>query len=290
MKDKTSRARLYGWRVLLLLALGALIFGYFGFPPIDTVHAQDGGSTADATPTPVPDTTAPTLSSTSLNYEGEQLTLTFSENMQLHSTLAWLVRTLDVDRFMFFRAVFDVTIDDRQVVPVWGTIRDNTITLIVHSAAQGESVTVSYDNIFAQDAPGLFQDLSGNHLGTFSSQSVTNGSTQEAYEVPGPVMAFSETDLTINEGGSATYTVSLSSAPAHETTVSVEARPSAPATVSPPTLTFTTTNWSTPQTVTVSALEDNDTINYWARMAHIARATDFLRLGVGPRVLIVDND
>lgn len=68
--------------------------------------------------------------------------------------------------------------------------------------------------------------------------------------------------LTINEGSSGAFTVRLAAAPSANVTVNV-ARSSGDSdvTASPTTLTFTPTNWSTPQTVTVSAAQDADSTN-----------------------------
>lgn len=72
----------------------------------------------------------------------------------------------------------------------------------------------------------------------------------------------STTSLTVNEGSTATFTVRLAAAPSSNVTVNV-ARSSGDTdvTASPATLTFTPTNWSTPQTVTVSAAHDADSTN-----------------------------
>jgi glucose/arabinose dehydrogenase len=75
-------------------------------------------------------------------------------------------------------------------------------------------------------------------------------------------IVLSSTSLTVNEGSSGTLTVRLAAAPAATVTVGV-ARSSGNASVSPSpaSLSFTTSNWSTPQTVTVSAVNDADTFD-----------------------------
>jgi glucose/arabinose dehydrogenase len=72
----------------------------------------------------------------------------------------------------------------------------------------------------------------------------------------------SPTSLTVDEGSTATFTVRLAAAPSSNVTVNV-ARSSGDSdvTVNPATLTFTPSNWSTPQTVTVSAAQDADSTN-----------------------------
>ncbi len=80
----------------------------------------------------------------------------------------------------------------------------------------------------------------------------------------------SETDLMVSEGGSASYTVVLDTQPTNDVTITV-----APSsgddknlTASPDTLTFTNSDWSMQQTVTVLAAEDADSENGTAQFTH----------------------
>ena len=63
-------------------------------------------------------------------------------------------------------------------------------------------------------------------------------------------VSVSETTLTVAEGGNATYTVKLDAQPASDVVITVSSD-NTDVTVSPATLTFTPSNWSTAQTVTV---------------------------------------
>ena len=71
-------------------------------------------------------------------------------------------------------------------------------------------------------------------------------------------LTVSPAELTIVEGGGATYTVVRTTQPRGNVTVAVGGA-SGDVTVSPTTLTFTMNNWETPQTVTVHAASDDDT-------------------------------
>lgn len=75
--------------------------------------------------------------------------------------------------------------------------------------------------------------------------------------------------LTVTEAGSNTFSVRLSRAPAATVTVGVaRSAGSSDITVgSSATLTFTTANWATPQTVTINAAADGDTTNDTATIA-----------------------
>ena len=75
-------------------------------------------------------------------------------------------------------------------------------------------------------------------------------------------MRFSEQTLLLTEGGSAFYTAQLNSVPGSNVVITptlsaAATTPNVPVTLAPATLTFTTTNWNTPQTVSLTAGENN---------------------------------
>ena len=77
--------------------------------------------------------------------------------------------------------------------------------------------------------------------------------------------------VALTEGGTGTYTVTLESPPTGNVTVTVTSDHTAAVTRSPNTLTFTTTTWSTPQTVTLTAVADNtDTVDEVALVTNVA--------------------
>ena len=84
-------------------------------------------------------------------------------------------------------------------------------------------------------------------------------------DTPGVVVA--PTTLTIDEGGSATYTVALATRPAGDVTVTPAAGADPAVGVSEP-LTFTPANWDVAQTVIVTAGEDDDAEDEQTRVTH----------------------
>ena len=68
------------------------------------------------------------------------------------------------------------------------------------------------------------------------------------------------TELTVDEGGSANYTVVLTSEPTADVTIAIQVPDSVDITADQTELTFTANNWNTPQTVTVSAAQDADAV------------------------------
>lgn len=82
------------------------------------------------------------------------------------------------------------------------------------------------------------------------------GSTGDTY---GNIVV-SKSAATINEGGTDTFTVKLDKAPTNSQTVSISSNNS-DVTLSTNSLTFNSSNYSTPQTVTINVAEDSDTVN-----------------------------
>ena len=96
-------------------------------------------------------------------------------------------------------------------------------------------------------------------------------------------------ELTVPEGGTATYEVKLTSQPTADVTVTVTA--SGDATVDPGTLSFTTEDWSTAQTVTVTGSEDADSATGEASIAHVANGGDYVEVaGDTVSVTVTDDD
>ena len=90
-----------------------------------------------------------------------------------------------------------------------------------------------------------------------------NGLEDEAVEVTvidddEPALLVSPTYVTVDENGSETFDMSLTTLPSGSVTVSLMVADSAVATVTPATLTFTTSDWNTVQSVTVTGTDDPD--------------------------------
>ena len=101
--------------------------------------------------------------------------------------------------------------------------------------------------------------------GTYITATVTlDGSTSEfspcVQRTALPRLALSEDAIEVEEDGTTTttYTVRLSSRPSHDATVDLTIQGDEAVTVSPTPLTFTTSNWDNTQTVTVTAVSDDD--------------------------------
>ena len=101
----------------------------------------------------------------------------------------------------------------------------------------------------------------------------------------------SPTSLPINEGGSGTYTVKLDTQPRSDVTVTINAPTNTDVTTDPASLTFSTSNWETPQTVTVRAAEDNDSSQDTATVTHTLTGGDYVGFAASSvAVTVTDND
>ena len=95
------------------------------------------------------------------------------------------------------------------------------------------------------------------------------------------------TSVTVAEGATTTYTAVLSLQPGAEVLVAIS-DDNPDVTALPAILTFTTTDWDTPQTVTVSARDDVDVANDTATLTHSASDSNYAAATLA--VTVTDDD
>ena len=217
------------------------------------------------------DAVSPEFASAQVSSDGTQVAVTFDESIRSPAIL----RAFGLQTSLLQSLALDVWVDGELPVRSDATVSGDTVTLTMsETIGQGQTVTVSYDNLFTNSEP-IFSDLHGNHLVAFTKQSATNHSTVADANRPGGGLALSRTDLIIKEGDTGTYTVVLTSQPSNDVTVSVDDHPAGRATVSPTSLTFTADNWNTPQTVTITSTEDSNYIDRWLILRHTATGDNY---------------
>ena len=124
--------------------------------------------------------------------------------------------------------------------------------------------------------------------GTTATVSITDDDTAG--------VTVSETALSIDEGGSDTYTVKLDSEPTADVTVAIAGHAGTDISLSGGTLTddsltFTSDNWDTAQTVTVTAASDNDAASDTAViLTHTANGGGYVDVQETVTVTIVEKD
>ena len=98
---------------------------------------------------------------------------------------------------------------------------------------------------------------------------------------------------TTEAGGTVTFTVRLNSQPTGNVTIPVSSSDTTEGTVSPASLTFTSANWNTAQTVTVTGVNDNvdDGDIAYTAVIGAASSTDALYNGINPAdVALINTD
>ncbi len=164
-----------------------------------------------------------------------------------------------------------------------------TFTSQTWSTEQTVTVTAADDADAVVEAPvTIGHRASGGGYGSVSVDAVTVriGETDTAG------VLVSAAALTVTEGAKDTYTVKLTSAPTADVLIAVTPPTGGEVTVNPTALTFTPTTWSTAQTVTLTATEDQDaTMDSAVMIAHSASGGGYDSVSVaGVRVTITEND
>jgi uncharacterized protein (DUF1800 family) len=188
-------------------------------------------------------------------------------------------------------------------VPVGGTlVYGSTVTLTFTPAnwMTHQTVTIrAIDDALVES----FIHYSGEVTHTSSSTDTTFNNVSPLYKVV-PLITDNEfpavriipsggSTLITETGTSDTYNIVLSQAPTADVTVSIT--PDAQSTVSSPSVTFTSGNWSVPQTITISAVNDGTTEgNHTSTITHgNAVSADLAFSGLPVPVItasITDND
>ena len=125
---------------------------------------------------------------------------------------------------------------------------------------------------------------------------VTAGSPAETVvsitDDDGAGVSVDPTSLPIDEGSAGTYTVVLGSQPTDEVTITPNSD-NGDVTMNPASLTFSTTDWSEAQTVTVTAAQDSDAVDERATITHVAASSDSSYSGASVSnvsVAVTDDD
>jgi hypothetical protein len=154
----------------------------------------------------------------------------------------------------------DVTIALSSSDPTQGTVSTPSLTFTPADWNTPQTVTVTgVDDGFAHadvsytiiTAPAVSQDSAYRGLDP-ADVSVTNVDMHQAGITVSPTSGLTTTEA----GGQATFTVQLNTQPTGDVTIPVSSSNTAEGTVNVSSLTFTPGNWNTPQTVTVTGVDD----------------------------------
>ena len=218
----------------------------------------------------------PVLLSARTSADGQEVTLTFSENVHVRPDVRTLSSFSGVALSSYPRVLIDIFVDGHRAYTHGPTFSGAEMVIKMDTFIRsGQRVTVSHDDVFARDLPGILVDDDGNALMHFDEQAVSNRSTlsQDEHELLPVLSAYS---LTVAEGETVSYSVVLDSLPEEDVVVNLSISPSGHLTASAQELTFTPENWDSPQTVTLTAGTDDDDLNFWQEILHTSDSDGFI--------------
>ena len=152
------------------------------------------------------------------------------------------------------------------------TVSSSPLTFSTSNWATAQTVTVSADedDDSTRDTATVTHTVAGGDYDSFAASSVSVTVTDN--DTPGGTVT--PLLLTVGEGGTGRYTVVLTTLPTGNVTVAISSN-NTDVTASSSTLTFTTANWNSAQTVTVSAGQDDDATNDMATLTHNPSGADY---------------
>ena len=208
--------------------------------------------------------------------DGQEVILTFSENVHVRPDVRTLSSFTGVALSSYPRVLIDIFVDGHRAYTHAPAMSGAEMVIKMDTFIRpGQRVTVSHDDVFARDLPGILVDDDGNALMHFDERVVSNRSTLSE-EAQGLLPVLSAYSLTIAEGETGSYSVVLASQPDGDVAVDLSISPSGHLTASAEKLTFTPENWDSPQTVTLTAGTDDDDLNSWQEILHTSDAEGFV--------------
>ena len=173
-----------------------------------------------------------------------------------------------------------------------GSLTNGSLTFTTGNWNQAQSVTVSLgqdDDAIDDDAVTLTHTASGGGYASMAPVGLPVTLTDD--DRPRIVVPPA---VSVAEGASATYDVSLAVQPSANVTVTIGGHPGSDVTVNNSaaavSLTFTTSDWTSAQSVTVTGGDDDDVTNDTVVLTHTAAAGDYAGLTAQATVTVVDDD
>ena len=172
------------------------------------------------------------------------------------------------------------------------TVNPTSLTFSSVTWNTAQTVTVTAD----QDDDGADDTLTVGHAVDSSSAAEYVGATLDGLPVTveddeSLGITLSPTTLTVNEGSTADYTVKLSVQPTADVTINITG--GGDVTVNPTPLTFSSVTWNTAQTVTVTAVQDDDGADDTLTVGHAVAtgsAPEYVGASLDGLPVTVDDD
>ncbi len=170
------------------------------------------------------------------------------------------------------------------------TLSNSTITIPSGSTTGSVTFTVANDAIAEGTETAtltISNPSAGITLGATTSQDIAIADDDTAGITVTPTSGLTTTEA----GAAATFTVALNSQPTVDANIPLSSSDTTEGTVAPNSLTFTNANWNTPQTVTVTGIDDNivDGNVAYSIVTGVATSTDPNYSGVDASDVSVTN-
>ena len=167
------------------------------------------------------------------------------------------------------------------------SLNNSTLTFDTNTwnSPQTVRVTAGTDMDGINDSETLTHTASGGGYGSVSKNLPVTVTDKDA-----PNLLLSDGSLTIDEGDNRTYTVRLATLPTGNVTVTIDGTSGTDLDLDKTTLTFTTNTWNSPQTVRVTAGQDDDGAEDTATLTHRASSGGYAGVSKGLLVTVTDND
>jgi len=154
----------------------------------------------------------------------------------------------------------DVTIGLSSSNTAEGTINKTSLIFTTSNWSTAQTVTVTGVDDVIDDGDITYTIVTaaatGGDYGTASVDAANVTVTNTDDDTRGITVTPTSGLVTTEAGGTATFTVKLNTQPTASVTIGLSSSNTAEGTVAPTSLTFTTANWATAQTVTVTGIND----------------------------------
>jgi hypothetical protein len=191
----------------------------------------------------------------------------------------------------------DVTIDLSSNDTSEGTINPASITFTSTDWASPQLITITGvdDAVPDGNQPYSIMTNAASSLDTgFDGLDPDNVSLTNIDDDSAAVTVTPDSGLiTTEQGGEANFTVELNSAPTSDVTITLSSSNTSEGTISPSSITFTSTNWSSQQTITITGADDalQDGNQLYSIVLDPATSADFNYNGLDPiDVTVTNND
>ena len=171
------------------------------------------------------------------------------------------------------------------------SLSSDMLTFTTGNWDTAQTVTVSAaedDDGVTDDVATLTHTASGGGYDSTALPDVEVSITEN--DTPGLVISKDNLAVVEGDAGGTSYTVALATKPTAGVSVSVTGHTGTDLSLDKTALTFTTGNWNTAQTVTVTAAQDDDAASDVATLTHTASGGDYANLTRDLPVTVTDDD